>query len=311
MDSVGVRWKIVTGFGGHIRATPTELRILYKGEEEIIPLSAVRHLLIMGGHTMHTSVVIHLLRAGAMVTFFDPDGIPVGTLRPFGVTDDEVVRSAQESTLTHMYGVEIAQASLKSRLLALENAQKEVGRTLFYEGEQDVLFQALDQFEFLIKLEELRRLHSLALNMYYEIMARSLPPELGFVRRTRRPHTDPVNAMLSLGYAVLFGACSRSLIGAHLDPDLGVMRQGPRSLILDFMDPLKPRMVDEVVFAVAREGISKDEYECSTTRCHLSDSLFARVVPRLHQSIKVDCIDSNTTSYLCSLLHHEDFQIRY
>ena len=37
-------------------------------------------------------------------------------------------------------------------------------------------------------------------------------PDFGFRRRTIRPQSDPINAMLSFGYAMLFGNCCISII---------------------------------------------------------------------------------------------------
>lgn len=69
-----VPWHIIAGFGGHIKATSTTLVIRKKGVEEELPLSSVNHLLVVGGHNLHTSAVTHLLRNGSSISFFDPDG---------------------------------------------------------------------------------------------------------------------------------------------------------------------------------------------------------------------------------------------
>jgi len=52
-----VPWYLVSGFGAHIKATPRVLIVQRHGRTEEIPLAAVRHLLVMGGHTLHTSAI--------------------------------------------------------------------------------------------------------------------------------------------------------------------------------------------------------------------------------------------------------------
>src|SRR4030043_90305 len=95
--------------------------------------------------------------------------------------------------------------------------------TLFYEGEQQFLHTSEQELQYLIKLDEIRRLHRLTSDMYYEIMARNISSDFGFRRRTIRPQADPINAMLSFGYAMLYGNCCVSVIGARLNPDVGLM----------------------------------------------------------------------------------------
>ncbi|WAI00568.1 CRISPR-associated endonuclease Cas1 [Methanogenium organophilum] len=304
-------WHVVAGFGAHIKSTGTTLSILYKGEQKEFPLPSVHHLLLVGGHNIHTSAVTRLLRQGSSISFFDADGTPVGMLNPFGSDVGADVRKAQRARMPHTFAQEIARATLKSRLLAIERTGDQLGENLFYEGEQEILHNLLKDLEYLITMDELRRVHKLAGDMYYEIMARSLSPELGFRRRTKRPHQDPVNAMLSLGYAMLFGNTIVSVIGAYLDPDYGFLREGERSLVADLIDPIKTTMVDEVVFSIARAGLIDRRYEVSTKRCHLNEEVIDALIAPLRESIKQELIDSNVLSLSQSLMGDGPFFLGY
>jgi CRISPR-associated protein Cas1 len=304
-------WQIVAGFGAHIRATTTRLSIMHKGRTREYPLRSVSHLLVMGGHTLHTSALTHLLRSGASVSFFDADGTPLSVLRPFGAREDETMRSVQHAASPHTYALALSRASIRARLMLIEKTGVSLGCDLFYEGEHDLLIQSFDELEYLVKMEELRRVHKLATDMYYEIMARTIPAELGFRRRSGRPHRDPVNAMLSLGYAMLFGNCCVSIIGAHLDPDEGMLHQGERSLVLDLIDALKPTMVDEAIFALARNRLSAGDYECSTSRCHLDPVVIRHLTDAVRQSLDQSLIDESVVVFRGALFKNEGFQVVY
>jgi CRISPR-associated endonuclease Cas1 len=178
---------------------------------------------------------------------------------------------------------------------------------LFYEGELDFLHKAHDEMEYLIRMVELRRLHRLASDMYYEILSRQIPPGLGYRRRTERPHRDPVNAMFSFGYAILYGICLRSVAGAHLDPDQGCLHEGAGGLVQDLIDPFKPAMVDDPLFALAREGIPADEYDIGGTRCYLSEDLIQHIMAILQQSIHQDVIDAKVLAFRQSILYNQEF----
>jgi CRISPR-associated endonuclease Cas1 len=182
---------------------------------------------------------------------------------------------------------------------------------LFYEGELEFLTKSHKELAFLIKLDEIRRLHRLVSDMYYEIMSRSMPPELGFRRRSMRPHTDPVNAMLSFGYAMLFGNCTVAAIGARLDPDGGFLHDGKNSLVHDLIDPLKPGMVDTVIFQIARENLREEDYELTPGRCMLSDDLIQVITGRLHTSINRDIINRQVVSLADSIRTGSGFKVLY
>ncbi|WFN34565.1 CRISPR-associated endonuclease Cas1 [Methanogenium sp. S4BF] len=304
-------WHVVAGFGAHIKSTGTTLSILYKGEQKEFPLSSVQHLLLVGGHNIHTSAVTRLLRQGSSISFFDADGTPVGMLNPFGNDVGADIRNAQRARMPHTFAQEIAKATLKSRLLAIERIGDQLGESLFYEGEQDILHNLLADLEYLITMDELRRVHKLTGDMYYEIMARSLSPELGFRRRTTRPHQDPVNAMLSLGYAMLFGNTIVSVIGAYLDPDYGFLREGERSLVSDLIDPLKTSMVDAAVFSIARAGLINGRYEISTKRCHLNEDVIDALIAALRASINQEIIDDNVLSLSQAVMGEGPFTLAY
>ena len=261
-------WLLVSGFGVHIKSTQKKLMIQKKNAVEEYPLDSIKNLLVMGGHTISSSTIVNLVKNGAFISFFEPDGNPIGIIRPFGDRTDTEIYRIQKSIPRHRYAITLAQTAIKSRLFAIQTIQENQNIHLFYEGEQEFLHKAQEEIQYLIKLDEIYRLHRLTTDMYYEIMSRNIPADFGFRRRTIRPQSDPVNAMLSFGYAMLFGNCCVSLIGARLDPDSGLMHEGRGSLVQDLIDPLKAAMIDEAVFQIARESLSPSDYELTPTPVH-------------------------------------------
>ncbi|NLB01106.1 MAG: CRISPR-associated endonuclease Cas1, partial [Methanomicrobiales archaeon] len=246
-------WLPVFGYGGHIKATTQELIIARGNDTCRYPIHSVKHLLIVGGHTLHTSAVTNLLKAGAAITIFDMDGTPVGYLYPYGYRPDEKVRLAQERAAPHRFAQPLALAALQSRLLLLAELYGRAGEEVFYAGELDFLHEVREELAVTITMEELRRLSRLTNDMYYEILSRTLPPELGFRRRADRPYLDPINTMFSIGYAMLYGNCCVSVVGAHLDPDIGMLHEGAGGFVHDLIEPQKAMMIDRTVLRFARE----------------------------------------------------------
>lgn len=70
-----------------------------------------------------------------------------------------------------------------------------------------------------------------------------LPERLGFTRRQRRPPPDPVNALFSLTFTLVYQEAIRQCLMHGLDPWLGIYHQpfaGRMSLACDLMEPLRP-----------------------------------------------------------------------
>ena len=304
-------WISVSGFGAHIKSSKKTLIIQKKNTIEEYPVAEVKNLLIIGGHTLHTTAVLNLIRQGAFISFFEADGTPVGTIHPSGNQTLAEMYGFQKTIPRQRFAIALAQTSVHARLFLMEQEENLNNVRLFYEGELDFLSKSHKELAFLIKLDEIRRLHRLVSDMYYEIMSRNLPPELGFRRRSMRPHTDPVNAMLSFGYAMLFGNCMVAVFGARLDPDGGFLHDGKNSLIHDLIDPLKPGMVDTVLFHIARETLREEDFELTPDRCMLSDDLIQVITDRLHTSINTDIINRQVAGLADSIRTGSEFKALY
>ena len=304
-------WISVSGFGAHIKSTQKKLIIQKKNNLEEYPLESIKNLLIIGGHTISSSTIVNLVKNGACISFFEPDGNPVGIIRPFGDRNDTELHRIQQAIPRHRYAIALAQAAIKSRIFAIERVQEIQNTSLFYEGEQQILHNSQSELEYLIKLDEIRRLHRLTTDMYYEIMSRNIPPDFGFRRRTIRPQSDPINAMLSFGYAMLFGNCCVSVIGSRLDPDSGLMHDGKGSLVQDLIEPLKAEMIDSVVFQVARASLTLSDFEQTPTRCMLSDDLIKEMIGLFHTSINNKKIDELVYNLFNAITNNSEFIVRY
>ena len=302
-------WHIVTGFGAHLKATKASLVITRNGHLEQVPLDQIDHLMVMGGHFLHTSVVNVMLRSGKSVSFFEADGEPLGTLRPYGDHADEKLREAQLAAPSHSYALKITRAALINRIQAIEKLQEESTERILYEGEMAIIHQNLSELEYLVRVDEIRRVHRLVTDMYYEIVARTLPPDLKFRRRTPRPYPDVVNSCLSVGYGMLYGNACVSSIGAGLEPDLGFLHKGSGGLVYDIIEPFKTAMIDRPLLDLIRQGIDPSEYECSPGRCLLSDTLLALITRMFHASIRQEILDEQVLVIREALLNGTDFYI--
>lgn len=303
-------WKVIGGHGSHIKATREYLTIQNRGVTDELLLSDLDHLLIIGGHTIQTSAITTLLNKEIFISFFESDGEPAGYLKPYGYKALDSVREIRERASPFRYALTFAKETARERMLAIEGWNEEVSGGILLCGELDIIYQAFHELDNYIKIEEISRIDRLIGDMYYEIMSRLIQPDLKFRQRTERPYQDPVNCILSFGYAMLTADCTRALVGLHLDPDEGMLNRGKLSLAADFCRYWKTRMVDVPALEYIRKGeIKEGNYEIGDKRCILSESVIKDLISLFQKSINQETIRLQIESFLKALQGERMFEL--
>ena len=98
-----------------------------------------------------------------------------------------------------------------------------------------------------------------AAHLYFQNFTHLLrqPQVFDWSGRNRRPPKDPLNALLSLGYALLTKQMTVCLTAIGLDPFMGFLHQpkyGKPALALDMIEEFRPLIVDSVVITVMNTG---------------------------------------------------------
>lgn len=105
-------------------------------------------------------------------------------------------------------------------------------------------------------LDSLRGVEGEAAARYFGVLDELIlqqKDDFSFRERTRRPPTDPLNAMLSFVYTLLANDTAAALETVGLDPYVGFLhrdRPGRASLALDLMEELRPIMADRFVLSL-------------------------------------------------------------
>lgn len=104
---------------------------------------------------------------------------------------------------------------------------------------------------------------------------KDLEAEWDFEQRNRRPPRDPINALLSFGYALLTKECTVALLAEGLDPWWGLFHQprhGRPGLALDLMEEFRPLVVDSAVISAVNTGmVGRSDFRRSQAGCALTD----------------------------------------
>jgi CRISPR-associated protein Cas1 len=113
-------------------------------------------------------------------------------------------------------------------------------------------------------LPELLGLEGTASAAWFGVFAKLLARPWEFPSRSRRPPLDPVNAVLSLGYTLLYHRVLTACQSLGLEPGLGALhayRAGRQSLACDLMEPLRVPIVDRWVIGLLNQRrVSPDDF---------------------------------------------------
>ena len=236
-------------------------------ETNRVRLSEVSQLAIFGNAYITTPVMHDLLRRSIPVCWYTYGGWFLGhSTSGFGGNVELRImqfRSAEDATVCQRIANGLIEAKIKnSRAFLMRNSRLRESNEI-----RDAV-KKLKSVAYKAKtcgsLEELLGLEGHAAALYFKHFGsmfketiQNLSETFSFETRNRRPPLDPINAMLSFGYALLIRQVSVALMTTGLDPYMGFMHQGRfgrHSLALDLMEPFRPLIVDSTVLTMVNNG---------------------------------------------------------
>jgi len=111
-------------------------------------------------------------------------------------------------------------------------------------------------------IQEFLGIEGAAARTYFGAFGKMLRHGFSFTGRKKRPATDPVNALLSLGYTLVFNEISSLLDGIGFDPYVGFYHRvdyGRPSLAADLLEEFRSPAVDRLTLRLANLRILGEE----------------------------------------------------
>jgi CRISP-associated protein Cas1 len=228
----------------------------------------VERVVVFGNVQLTSQAMAFLVERGIDTTFLSLHGKLKARLVPLESKNSLLRVHQYERTQDQAFALSIAKAIVTAKITNCVDLLKRHQRN--HEGSNFGL--QLSQLAFLTEeasargsIDSLRGIEGQAAAVYFTAFAKALRRQLQFTRRTRRPPRDPVNALLSFGYTLLYGEAIASLSSAGFDSYLGfyhLLRYGRCSLALDLMEEFRPLIVDRLVLKIINlEVVKPDDFE--------------------------------------------------
>ncbi|MBI1366037.1 MAG: CRISPR-associated endonuclease Cas1 [Alphaproteobacteria bacterium] len=258
-------------------------RIRKSGEEIIVetddgkietPLISVSEVALFGPVSLTTPTLHELFRRNTPVAWFSTGGWLMGHTHGTGPENAYIRTNQYRASFDEARSRAIARGLVAAKI---KNQRTMLRRNWRDEKSADGKDEALGSLKRLIARAEhaesaqaLLGFEGEAAAIYFRYLDRmiaspadaDLASGFSFEKRNRRPPEDPVNAMLSLSYALLMRTFFAALQSVGFDPYRGfyhVIRHGRPALALDMMEPYRPILADSAVISAINNGEVKPD----------------------------------------------------
>lgn len=249
----------------------TDERLQIKAEKKTlldVPLIKIDGVVILGRATVSPAAIAELLQRNIPLSFLTSTGRYLGRLEP-ELTKNIFVRSAQwRAAGESEQALHVVRSFIRGKLKNYRNAllrREREGSELDLQAAITRIEQAIAPLDKTATVDSLRGLEGAGSAAYFGVFNQLIRGEgFNFEARRRRPPTDPVNALLSFGYALLRHDVQGAVNVVGFDPYLGylhVQRYGRPGLALDLMEEFRPLVVDAMVLsAINRRSLTLADF---------------------------------------------------
>jgi len=258
-----------------------EILVVKQGKQEVqqVQLPLLEQILVFGKSQLTTQVIRACLQRNIPVAYLSRMGYCYGRVLPVERGYRQLARYQQQ--LSHlerlMVAQQIVQAKLKnSRVLLLRQQRRKPA---------DAVSSAIQILDYLVEKvsrtethEQLFGIEGSGASAYFSALGACLSEsDFVFMARTKRPPGNPVNAMLSFGYQVLWNHLLTLVELQNLDPYWGCLHQNSErhaALVSDLVEEFRAAIVDSLVlWLVNTRTVNADQdFEYHDGGCYLNNS---------------------------------------
>lgn len=237
-----------------------------------VPAFQVERVLVFGHSELTSGAVDLLLSRGIECAFVSMSGRLKGRLvSPH--SGNAILRVAQfDRGKDESFCLKVSKGFVEAKLKNQRTLLRRFDRShdeLEFTVECGRLTEAQEQLGSCETLAAVRGVEGAGARAYFAALRRAVPSELSAAKRERRPPKDPFNALLGLGYALLFNELLAAVTARGFDPAVGffhALRPGRETLALDLMEEFRAPVADRLVLRVLNlKQIRVEDFEEAPT----------------------------------------------
>ena len=311
--------------GCAIKKTGERLLVVKENETiRDIPLIHLGQVVISGNVNLTTPAMQTLLHEGIPVVFLSAYGRYHGALTP-QVSRNSLLRCAQHKIAnTPEACLDLSKAFVRGKVanMRMMLQRRKWQSTDTTDSAMEPLLANIKAIQAMEKriqkaseLSELLGIEGNASAAYFQAFNFMLKSEMGFdfQRRSRRPPSDPINALLSFAYSLLTADLISAIQTVGLDPYVGFFHQlkyGKPCLALDLMEEFRPIIADSVVITlINNRRIKVEDFRQSHGGWYLKDHR-RKVFYAAYETRKNETITHPVFKYKLTFRRAMELQVR-
>jgi CRISPR-associated protein Cas1 len=276
--------------GSTLRKTGEALKVYIPADDDAperkvtVPLHKITQLVVLGNVTVTTQVLQTLLERNVGVTYLTGYGRFLGHLGPPLNRNGKLRLAQHRAHEDPVRRMEMARACVTGKLHNMRVLLMRYNRKLErpeIAAAVDILKRSEERAAAVVPDPEppadparpqagstwgtLMGFEGTGSAAYFKVFGLLLREGWSFEGRKRRPPTDPVNALLSFAYTLLYHQTMSAVQTVGLDPYLGFLHgsdYGKPAMALDLMEEMRPVLADSVVITAINKGILKlDDFD--------------------------------------------------
>jgi CRISPR-associated protein Cas1 len=244
-----------------------------------VQLPLLEQVLVFGKSQVTTQAIRACLWRNIPIAYLSRMGYCYGRIIAIERGYRQLARYQRE--LTGLERLLVAQALVKAKLLnsrVILQRQQRKRSSLTLETAITQLAHFANQVPQIEEIDRLLGIEGAGANCYFQALGECLNhPEFTFMGRSRRPPGNPVNALLSFGYQVLWNHLLTLVELQDLDPYEGCLHQGSyrhAALVSDLIEPFRAPIVDALVLQAINNGEleAQSDFEYRDGGCFLGET---------------------------------------